>query len=91
MPVWLVCGDEHIPPDMNIEKPVLFTYPDHIIKVKYHEASVTVCPFECIYFGPGGISCHVHTHHTYTGKRKFPTEVRPQPGPSTQGATSSTS
>ncbi|KIK78759.1 hypothetical protein PAXRUDRAFT_163086 [Paxillus rubicundulus Ve08.2h10] len=83
-------SDEHIPPDMNIEKPVLFTYPDHIIKVMYHKASVTVCPFECIYSGPGGVSHHVHTSHTYTGKIKFLAAAEPQPGHSTQGATSLT-
>ncbi|KIJ21118.1 hypothetical protein PAXINDRAFT_6892 [Paxillus involutus ATCC 200175] len=76
---------------MNIKKAVLLTYPDHIIKAMYHEASVTVRPFECIYSGPGGISCHLHTRRTYTGERKIPTEAGPQPGPSTQGATSSTS
>ncbi|KIK75666.1 hypothetical protein PAXRUDRAFT_172110, partial [Paxillus rubicundulus Ve08.2h10] len=72
VPVWLVCSDEHIPPDMNIKKLVLFTYPDHIIKPMYHKVSATVCPFKCIYSGPGGIFCHVHTHHTYPGKRKIP-------------------
>ncbi|KAF9229922.1 hypothetical protein BU15DRAFT_84316 [Melanogaster broomeanus] len=44
VPVWLVRNDAQIRSDMNVEKPVLFTYPDHIVKALYHEASPSAAP-----------------------------------------------
>ncbi|KAF9230549.1 hypothetical protein BU15DRAFT_83492 [Melanogaster broomeanus] len=91
VPVWLVRNDAQIRSDMNVEKPVLFTYPDHIVKALYHEASPSARPFGSIYTGPGGLSRHLSNRLTYTGGRPSPGEAEPQPGPSTGGATSSSS
>ncbi|KAG2072473.1 hypothetical protein BDR04DRAFT_983368, partial [Suillus decipiens] len=45
VPVWLVRAEAYISPDMNIIKPVLLMFPDHITKSMYCESGRVVKPF----------------------------------------------
>jgi len=65
VPVWLVRAEAYISPDMNIIKPVLLTFPDHITKSMYCESGRVVKPFPLLYRGVGGFNCHFHTRRNY--------------------------
>ncbi|KAG2104650.1 uncharacterized protein F5147DRAFT_579745, partial [Suillus discolor] len=82
VPVWYVRASAYIPPNMKVVEPVLLTRPDHIIIGMYTEGS-KVRPFEVIYHGPGGHSCHVHVRRLYAGTTHLdPKAANPQPSSS---------
>jgi hypothetical protein len=67
VPVWLVRAEAYIAPNMNIIKPVLLTFPDHITKSMYCDARNIVKPFPLLYHGHGGFHRHFHTRRDYAG------------------------
>ncbi|KAI5999772.1 hypothetical protein F5J12DRAFT_784550 [Pisolithus orientalis] len=66
VPVWLVCTEAYISPDMNIKEPVRLVCPEDIVKAMYLEKGISK-PFPLIYHGPGSLLCHIHTCRDYEG------------------------
>ncbi|KIO11966.1 hypothetical protein M404DRAFT_19775 [Pisolithus tinctorius Marx 270] len=66
VPVWLVCTEAYISPDMNIKEPVRLMCPEDTVKAMYLEKGVAK-PFPSIYCGPGSLLCHIHTCRDYEG------------------------
>ncbi|KIK14268.1 hypothetical protein PISMIDRAFT_117334 [Pisolithus microcarpus 441] len=66
VPVWLVRDEEFISLTMNIIHPVWLTFPDNTVRIMYSERGVSK-PFLSIFWGPGGLLHHYHTHRHYEG------------------------
>ncbi|KAI9459076.1 hypothetical protein HD554DRAFT_2177094 [Boletus coccyginus] len=66
VPIWLLCHNFTVTPQTIIQKPVKFTFSDHVVCSTYSEHSKSTRPFECLYRGPGGFLCHFHSCHYYT-------------------------
>lgn len=75
VPVWLIRAEAYIPPDMNIDKPVLLTFPDHLTKSMYCEGGKVVKPFPLLYRGQGGFNRHFHTRRPYAGTSAVPPDT----------------
>ncbi|KAI6032408.1 hypothetical protein EDC04DRAFT_2533485, partial [Pisolithus marmoratus] len=45
VPIWLIHGKSQILPAMNVKSPVVFTYPDHIVRKHYYDSLPSSKPF----------------------------------------------
>ena len=65
VPVWYIHSDFSITTTTIIEKPITYTFPDHIICVQFSVPRKMVQPFALLYAGPGGKDRHTKTRYFY--------------------------
>ena len=65
VPVWYVRSDFSVTATTIIEKPVTYTFPDHIIRAQFSMPRKTVQPFALLFAGPGGKDRHLKTCRFY--------------------------
>ena len=65
VPVWYIRPDFSITTTTIIEKPVTYTFPDHIIRAQFLVPRKTVQPFAFLFAGPGGRDRHIKSHLFY--------------------------
>ena len=58
VPVWYICSNFSITITTIIEKPITYTFPDHIIRAQFSMPHKTIQPFALLYAGLGGKDCH---------------------------------
>ncbi|KAF8433960.1 hypothetical protein L210DRAFT_3411217 [Boletus edulis BED1] len=82
VPVWLACLNFMVTDQTIIEKPVAFSFPDHIVRAMYSERGKPIRPFDLLYCCGGGLSRHVHSRRHYMGTME-PTSTLPTSLPGT--------
>ena len=65
VPVWYIRFEFSVTATTIIEKPVVYTFPDHIIRAQFSVPRKTVQPFSLLHAGPGGKDRHVQSRQFY--------------------------